>query len=140
MGDLPPFGNLINRSIFTGNLLILKFKHQSIFIGDLPIQIQTLVYFYRRLAIFQIPKRTSANVHASLKVVYFHRQPTHSNSNTNIFLQATCHFSNSKKNFSKRPCFSESGLFSQATYPFEIKKLVYFHGRLALFKLKKELQ
>jgi hypothetical protein len=96
----------------------LKFKHWSIFIGNLPIQIQTLVYFYKQPAIFQIPKRTLASVHASLKLVYFYKRPAHLKlKNWSVFM-GDLPFLNSKKNFSKRPYYLEIGLFLQATYPF----------------------
>jgi hypothetical protein len=56
-------------------------------------------------------------------------------------------FSNFKKNFRKRPCFPKIGLFLRATCSFQISKristsihaslkLVYFHGRPAILKLK----
>jgi hypothetical protein len=61
------------------------------------------------------------------------------------------HFSNFKKNFSKRSYFSKISLFSRAACPFwnsktslfyrwpvhfEIQKLVYFHGWLTLLELQ----
>jgi len=127
------------------DLPILKFK-------SWPISWETYL--------FQIQKRTPANVHASLKLVCFHRQPVH------FEIQKFAYFHERHVRFKlKKKELPEIGLFSRAIClfqipkrtltsvhaslkfinfhrrlaHFEIQKVVYFHGQPTIFKFQKEL-
>jgi len=158
--------NIKNWSIFTGDLPILKFKSWPIFTGDLPFSnskknfrkrtcfleiglLSRATYLFWKLKVglfsqvtypFQIPKITSASVHASLKLAYFHVRPTHFEIQKPIYFDKWLAFSNSKKNFNKHPCFLKIYLFSWTTCLFWNLKKIYFHGWLTLFKFQKKLQ
>jgi hypothetical protein len=97
-----------------------------------------LTYFYGWPAPFEIPKRTSANIHASLKLVYLHRKTCPFwNSKVDLFSWETYPFQISKKNVSKRSYFPEIDLFSRVTYPFWNSKNDLFSRAICSFQIQK---
>jgi hypothetical protein len=94
-------------------------KKGLIIMSCLPFfKIKKLIYFHGQHAPFEIQRWISASLRASLKLVYFYRRLAHFKIKKGIFSWTTYLSSNSKKNFSKPPCFPKICLFSWATCPF----------------------